>query len=120
MGIKEKTFIFSSTVKHFELSGKIYYDNVENLEQVFEDAFESGAREVVLSCKKLEMIDSSGLSVIVEMIKKLATRSGKLHFYGMNPGVEKIFNLTNLQKFVEIYPDFDSVRQALNKSYQTG
>ena len=114
MGVNEKKLALSNAVKHFELTGKIYYDNVHQLRKIMAEGLDPGIKHLIFDCKKLDMIDSSGLSVFVELIKKLSARSGKLFFYQMNPGVEKVFKLTGLEQFVEIYPDFQTLRQELS------
>lgn len=94
-------------IGHFRLSGKIYHDNAQELKAPLSRAIRKEVTELVIDCEDLVMIDSSGLSVIVNLIKELSNQSGRLHFCDLNESVEEVFELTNLKKFVEIHEDTD-------------
>ena len=113
MGINVNKTECPAQVSCFDLSGKIYHENVTKMEKALNKALETGTKNIVINCEDLTIIDSSGLSVFVDVIKKLSKRSGSLHLCAMNESVKKIFKLTNLEKFIEIYPDLESAIEKL-------
>ncbi|MGM0381579.1 MAG: STAS domain-containing protein [bacterium] len=108
MGIKKSSINCPDKVRCFDLKGKIFHENVAELENKLEKTLGGDTEEIVLNCEELRMIDSSGISVLVDVIKKLSKRSGALHLCAMSESIRKIFKLTNLEKFIEIHPDVKS------------
>ncbi len=113
MGIKVNKTKCPPQVSCFDLSGKIYHENVNEMEKTLNKAIRNGTKNIVINCEDLTIIDSSGLSVFVDVIKKLSKRSGSLQLCAMNESVKKIFKLTNLEKFIEIYPDLETAIEEL-------
>ncbi len=64
---------------------------------------ENGRGNVVIECKDLTYIASSGLRILLSILKSVKTNGGKLTLRNVNDNVKKIFSLTG---FVKIF-DFE-------------
>lgn len=114
MGVKKSSRDCPDKVECFELSGKIYHENVAALEKSLDKSIRKGIEQIVLDCSELKIIDSSGLSVLVDTIKKLSGRDGSLHLCDMSESVSKIFELTSLEKFIEAQPDVETALEEID------
>lgn len=68
------------------------------------------ATNIILDLSELKFMDSSGIGVILGRFKEIQKIGGKLVIAGMNDTVNKIFNLSGLQKIIKT---FDSVPKAV-------
>ncbi len=66
-------------------------------ELIFED-IESGAKNLVISFKNVEYLDSSFLGALVAILKKLLPLKGKLVLTDLNEDILNLFELTRLDK----------------------
>ena len=64
---------------------------------------ENGSGNIVIECKDLTYIASSGLRILLSILKSVKTNGGKLTLRNVNDKVNKIFSLTG---FVKIF-DFE-------------
>jgi anti-anti-sigma factor len=64
---------------------------------------ENGSGNIVIECKDLTYIASSGLRILLSILKSVKTNGGKLTLRNVNDNVKKIFSLTG---FVKIF-DFE-------------
>jgi len=108
LAIKKSSCESPNKVSCFELSGKVYHENVTELENVLNKSIQEGSRVIVLDCQELKMIDSSGLSVLIQVIKHLSQRDGSLKLCNLSEAVGKVIRLSNLEKFVDIHEDVES------------
>ena len=75
-------------------------------------AIDEGHRKIILDLSHVKFLDSSGLGVMVSMVKKL-TGSGALAFCGVQEQVAQVFSLTRLDRVFNIYPNKDVALGAL-------
>ena len=64
---------------------------------------ENGSGNIVIECKDLSYIASSGLRILLSILKSTKANGGKLTLRNVNDKVNKIFSLTG---FVKIF-DFE-------------
>ena len=88
----------------FELSleGKVYADAAPELKAALFTAAERGMKLLVVDASKLEQIDSAGLGVFVEILKKIRPSGGKIVFFGLNQNIERVFEITKLWKVISV------------------
>jgi anti-anti-sigma factor len=84
------------------LEGKVYADVAPQLRAVLTSAADRGLRSLVVDGSKLEQIDSAGLGVFVDLLKKVRPGGGKIVFYGLNGNIERVFAITNLWKVIQV------------------
>jgi anti-sigma B factor antagonist len=59
---------------------------------------EDGTNRMVLELGALDLIDSSGLGVLVGVQKRLVQRGGELELHGLRPGPRRVFDITGLDQ----------------------
>jgi len=85
------------------IGGNIVLEETVALKERVEDFIEDpGVRGVILNCKKVDFIDSSGLGLIVSIYKTLIKRDQKFALTHLNNRTMEIFILTKLDKILTI------------------
>ena len=66
---------------------------------------EKGKKTFVLNLEKSPVVNSIGVSILIEIIEKLQDVDGSLGYYNLAPIVDKTFNIMGLTKYSTIYTD---------------
>lgn len=94
------------------LEGKVYADVAPELRDALLGGHEQGLRRLVVDARRLEQIDSAGLGAFVELLKRLRPEGGRIVFYGLSPGIERVFEITKLRKVIDVVPErADALRE---------
>lgn len=72
-------------------------------QEVLKPLYESGGRDVVIDCEKLEYIASSGLRILLGILKGAKANGSKVVLRGVNDDIRDVFKLTG---FISIF-DFE-------------
>lgn len=88
-----------------------YINNTGGEKIASEFAKHNGITRLVLNLEKSKVVNSIGISHLIEIIEKLSQTDGKLIFTNLDPTIEKTFNIMGLFQFAE---KADSVEAALN------
>ena len=96
------------------LEDELTSDNAERFRYVLETPLEEGIRHFVIDLEKTEYLDNAGLEALDDLRGKLEDVGGQVKFSGLGPGCRKIFELTRLDRRVDI---FDSLIDAV-RSFQ--
>jgi anti-sigma B factor antagonist len=75
---------------------------------------ENGCAKLVLNLINVEFMDSSGLTVIISMLKALKAQGGRLVLSGVSKELTSLFQLTRLDKVFKIYPNAGQAARALD------
>jgi len=62
---------------------------------------------LVIELSRVEYMDSSGVATLVEGLKNIGKKGGKLKLAGLTDPVRQVFNFAHLDKVFDIYPDLD-------------
>lgn len=109
----------SPVVPHFELreegsdsgahiisvSGEIHVSTAPQFSQRLTSAIESGRTAVVLDLSGLEFIDSTGLSVLLNGLRLVNQKQGRMALACANPTVLRLFQITSLMETFDVFPD---------------
>jgi anti-anti-sigma factor len=78
-----------------------YVNNVggEAIAKEFARHFEKGTKKVVINLAKSKVVNSIGMSFLIEIIEQLEESGGKLVFTDLDPAVEKMLAIMGLFKF---------------------
>ena len=68
---------------------------------------ESDQKNIIIDLENVNYMDSSGLGVLVALLKELKKIGGELKLISLPVSVKKIFDLTRLTKFFNIYNNLD-------------
>lgn len=69
-----------------------------------------GQVDVILDLGGVDFLDSTGLGVIIGILKRVRSHGGELVVVGLAPRVRKVFEMTRV---IEILPTFDTVEHAV-------
>ena len=108
----------SPVVPHFELSeesgdgahvicvrGEIHLTTAPRFAEHLTAAIESGKTALVLDMSGVEFIDSTGLSVLLNGLRLVGQRQGRLALVCTNPTVLRLFQITSLDSTFDIFDD---------------
>ena len=86
-----------------------YLNNIggEEIAIVCNENIDSGTKKILLNLENSKVVNSIGVSIIIEIIEKLQDSDGKLGYYNLAPIVEKTFNIMGLTKYSTIYASKD-------------
>jgi len=78
-----------------------YVNNVggEAIAKEFGRHFENGTKHVIINLAQSKVVNSIGMSFLIEIIEQLQDAGGKLVFTNLDPAVEKMLSIMGLFKF---------------------
>jgi len=80
-------------------SGYINNTGGEKIAQEFNQHFDQGIRKIVMNLAQSKVVNSIGISFLIEIIEKLNDSDGKLVFTNLDPAVEKTLTIMGLFNF---------------------
>lgn len=95
------------------LRGEIDVYTAPRLRQTIVDLVDGGAIRLVVDMERVDFLDSTGLGVLVEGLKRVKNRNGSLSLVATQDKILKIFDITGLNK---AFPIHASVEDALKES----
>lgn len=93
------------------------YINNQGGEEIAREAYaqlESGARALVLNLEKTRIVNSIGISILIEVLEKVMDRKGMLAFCGLTPTIDKTFRIMGLAQYAEIYSTQEDALRGVN------
>lgn len=89
--------------------------NAAVIDQVREEWFSwwqgsEPVHDVVLDLRQVSFLDSSGLGLLIALLKRVAQRGGDLKLAGLQGGVRVVFEITRTSK---VFAIFDTVEEAV-------
>jgi len=85
--------------------GYINNQGGEEIARVADEAMEQGQTVVLLNLVGTKIVNSIGISILIEIIEKMLEIEGKLAFCNLTPTIEKTFNIMGLTQYADIYAD---------------
>ena len=82
----------------------------EQIVEEFSKHFSSGINRLIMDLEKSRVVNSIGVSCLIEIVEKLIQVNGKLFFANLDPSIEKTFDLMGLFQFAQ---KADTVESAL-------
>src|ERR1017187_2384754 len=82
------------------------YINNTGGEEIAKDAYAllgAGVNRLVLGREKTKIVNSIGISILIEILEKLLDQGGKLAFCRMTPTIEKTFQIMGLAQYARIF-----------------
>lgn len=59
-------------------------------------------KNIIFDFRNIKFMDSSGIGVIIGRYKKISVEGGKVSIINANERVEKVFNLSGMNKIIDI------------------
>ncbi|MGN6183593.1 MAG: STAS domain-containing protein [Thermoanaerobaculia bacterium] len=89
---------------------KGYINNVGG-EEITNRAYElmdQGVRSLLLNLRETKIVNSIGISILIEIIEKMIDKGGKIGFCSLTPVIHKTFQIMGLANYASIYTDEDA------------
>jgi anti-sigma B factor antagonist len=99
------------------LRGEIDVYTAPRMRQAIVDLVDAGSLNIVVDMDKVDFLDSTGLGVLVEGLKRVKTRNGTLSLVVTQDKILKIFDITGLNK---AFPIHGSLEDALKEPVAGG
>ena len=85
--------------------GYINNQGGEEIARVAYKLIEEGYRVLLLNLGGTKIVNSIGISILIEVIEKMIEIEGKLGFCSLTPTIEKTFHIMGLAQYAPIFPD---------------
>lgn len=94
---------------------KGYINNVggEEIAQQAYKLIDEGVTKLLLNLRETKIVNSIGISILIEIIEKMQEKNGRLAFCCLTPVIEKTFQIMGLAQYAKIYPDETAATQDL-------
>jgi anti-sigma B factor antagonist len=90
------------------VKGEIHVSTAPEFAARLDEAIARDARAVVLDLTEVEFIDSTGLTVLLNGLRSVTLRGGRLALAVSNPTVLRLFEITRLDSTFDIDPTLDA------------
>ncbi len=78
-----------------------FYDHLNGL-------FKSYAgKTVILDMKDVAYMNSAGIGIVVDTFRMFREVGGRMVLSGLSPDISRLFEMTKLNRFIEIFPSVD-------------
>ncbi len=77
----------------------------EDLSKKAQELIEKGYTQLVINLEQTALINSIGISILIEIIEALDERDGTLNFCGLSATQERTFRMMAIAKYAGIFPD---------------
>ncbi len=93
--------------------GYINREGGEQIEKCIQDLLERGATRIILNLERTKIVNSIGISILIEVLERLIERKGALAFCQLTPTIDKTFRIMGLAQYAGIYETEAAAREAL-------
>ena len=83
------------------LEGEMDTAAAAEVEEVLKPLYNSDGKDVILDCNKLEYIASSGLRILINILKGAKAGGSKVILRGINDDIKNVFKLTGFLSLFE-------------------
>jgi anti-anti-sigma factor len=85
----------------------------EELFGKFSQLLDEGYTDFIIDMSRTKIVNSIGISILIEMIEKLRERDGRLLFCNLSNVISKTFRIMGLTQYAQIHPDEERAISAL-------
>ena len=93
--------------------GYINNQGGEEIARVAYDLLDEGRSKLLLNLAGTKIVNSIGISILIEIIEKMLDIDGRLAFCNLTPTIDKTFHIMGLAQYAGIYPDETAAVAAL-------
>lgn len=86
----------------------------EQISKLFTENPNKEIKNAVFDLEKSKVINSIGISYLLEVMELLSERNGKIIFINLDPAIEKTFKIMGLFQFAQLSDSLDSAMKELS------
>lgn len=94
-------------VKIYRFSGRIIYDTEETVKKEMDRIIKNKEKTVVFNLADLTYINSSGLGLLINVLKQVRANGGDIKLSNLRPELNELFRITSLNSVFDISLDED-------------
>ena len=83
------------------LVGEMDTPSAQKAEEVMKPLYQTGGKDVIIDCNNLEYIASSGLRILINILKGAKAGGSKVILRGVNDDIKNVFKLTGFLPLFE-------------------
>ncbi|MGQ9632088.1 MAG: STAS domain-containing protein [bacterium] len=87
------------------LQGELTLGEAQTLREGIKGLVQRGFRYLLMDFSKATFIDSAGLNVLISAKRIFRSRGGDLGLFGLNRAISEVFEMTQLDKIIDMFPD---------------
>ncbi len=93
-----------------------YINNVggEEIANCAYDLMDDGVGTLLLNLRETKIVNSIGISILIEIVEKMMEKNGRLAFCCLTPVIHKTFQIMGLAQYAAIFPDEETARRELS------
>lgn len=94
---------------------KGYINNVGG-EEIARSAYvlmDEGVRTLLLNLRETKIVNSIGISILIEIIEKMIERGGRIAFCSLTPVIHKTFHIMGLANYASIFDTEETATKEL-------
>ena len=95
-----------------ETSGYLNNFGGDKVASICKQSISEGKRKLLINLENTKMVNSIGVSILIEVIEDLQGVNGKIAYYNVAPIVEKTFNIMGITNYSKIYTSEEDAIQA--------
>lgn len=103
--IIDKYFNLEKNLWEISLNGDLDINSSRKLKNKLDKILKDTKADVVIDAEKLTYIDSTGLGILIGLLKKIKKNNNDLIIENPQNNVLKIFKITGLFKVIKIYKE---------------
>ena len=96
-----------------KLEGDVNIHYRVEMENFFNQKLRANYKDVIIDMEAVEYIDSIGLAVLINVYKKVLSQRKNFYFIGVSSKVRKVFEMSGLDKILEMYPDLMTFKKKI-------
>ncbi len=98
-----------------DITGEIDLYNAPEIKDIINQLIEAQKYNVIINLEKVTYIDSSGIGALISSLSNLKKYQGGLKIINVFASVRKVFELTKLTSFFEIFDKEDDALASFSK-----
>ena len=93
-----------------------YINNVggEEIAKCAYELMDDGVRTLLLDLRQTRIVNSIGISILIEIVEKMLEKDGRVAFCSLTPVIHKTFQIMGLAQYASIFEDEDAARGELS------
>lgn len=94
--------------------GYINNQGGEEIAKVAYELLDEGYKALLLNLAETKIVNSIGISILIEIIEKMLEVDGKLAFCNLTPTIDKTFHIMGLAQYTSIFKDEAAALEGLS------
>ncbi len=111
--IKVSSELLSEGVGLISAAGYINNEGGQAIADAATGLMDQGSNTLLIDLDGTRIINSIGVSILLEILEKLMDEKGRLAFCNLTPTISKTFEIMGLVQYASVYPDREAARAAL-------